>query len=201
MRLTAGSRLAPRRAASIALARGGVLCLVWPQAIGMRHYGAIPAHLLLFAMLLIGALLRDRMAQFLQRMAVAGILCGCVFVLSGEAQRASITRPEVLTVYPGFMLMLIAGYGYWVGNRWYRAISLLILAGWIMALSGRGYRTLRTTVAGIDQIAMGMACLFLGLMVSLWKIGIPQAWWAWWWLKPGPIPVVSTADEHKEQAR
>ena len=91
------------------------------------------------------------------------------------------------------MLMLIAAYGYWVGNRWYRAISLLILAGWIMALSRCGYRTLHTSVAGIDQIAMGMACLLLGLMVSLWKIGIPQAWWAWW-LKPGPIPVVPTAE-------
>jgi hypothetical protein len=166
-----------------------VLCLVWPQAIGTRYCGAIPAHLLLFAMLLIGAVLRDRMAQFLQRTAVTGILCGCVFVLSGEAQRASITRPEVLTIYPGFMLMLIAAYGYWVGNRWYRAISLLILAGWIMALSRCGYRTLHTSVAGIDQIAMGMACLLLGLMVSLWKIGIPQAWWAWW-VKPHPIPVV-----------
>ncbi len=170
----------------------GLLCLVWPQAIGTRYYGASPAHLLLFAMLLIGAVLRDRVAQFLQRLAVAGILCGCVFVVSGEAQRWSIVRPEVLTIYPVLMLMLVAGYGYLVGNRWYRAVSLLILAGWIMALSGRGYRTLRTTVAGIDQIALGMACLLLGLMVSLWKIGIPQSWWAWW-LKPHPTPIVPTA--------
>ena len=84
--------------------------------------------------------------------------------------------------------MLAAGYGYWVRNRWYRAISLLILAGWIMALGGRGYRSLRTTVAGLDQIALGMACLLLGLMVSLWKLGIPQSWWAWW-LRPIRLPL------------
>ena len=47
-------------------------------------------------------------------------------------------------------------------------------------------------MAGLDQIASGMACLLLGLMVSLWKLGIPQAWLAWW-LKPHPIPV-PTAD-------
>ena len=164
------------------------LCITWPQAIGTRWFGAIPAHLLLFAMLLIGAVLRDRVAQFLQRAAVLGILIACAFVLSGEAERRSIARPEVLMIYPGFMLVLIAVYGYWVPNRWYRGIPLLILAGWITSLGGRGYRSLRTTFAGLDQIALGMACLLLGLMVSLWKLGIPQAWWAWW-LKPPPISV------------
>ena len=151
-------------------------------------------------MLLIGAVLRDRVARFLQRMAVLGILIACVFVLSGEAERWSIARPEVLMIYPGFMLLLAAAYGYWVRNRWYRAISLLILAGWITVLGGRGYRSLRTTVAGLDQIALGMACLLLGLMVSLWKLGIPQAWWAWW-LKPPPLPVVPAADLRNDRRR
>ena len=63
------------------------LCITWPQAVGTRYFGAIPAHLLLFAMLLIGAMLRDRVAQFLQRLAVLGILAACIFVLSGEAER------------------------------------------------------------------------------------------------------------------
>ena len=168
-------------------------CIIWPQAIGTRYFGAIPAHLLLFAMLLIGAVLRDHVARFLQRMAVLGIVTGCIFVLSGEAECWSIVRPEVLMAYPGFMIVLIAVYGYLVGNRGYRAISLLILAGWIGVRGGNGYRSLRTTVAGLDQIALGMACLLLGLMVSLWKLGIPQGWLAWW-LKPLPIPVVPTAD-------
>ncbi len=78
-------------------------------------------------------------------------------------------------------------------GQWYRAVSLLILAGWMMALGECGYRSLRTTVAGIDQIALGMACLLLGLMVSLWKIGLPQAWWEWWFM-PQPIPLVTTAE-------
>ena len=178
------------------------LCIIWPQAIGTRYFGAIPVHLLLFAMLLIGAVLRDHVAQFLQRMAVLGILIACVFVFSGEAKLWSIARPEVLMIYPGIMLLLATAYGYWVRNRWYRAISLLILAGWIggwiMALGGRGYRSLQTTVAGLDEIALGMTCLLMGLMVSLWKIGVLQAWWARW-IKPHPIPVAPTADLRNEQ--
>jgi len=163
------------------------LCIIWPQAIGTRWFGAIPVHLLLLAMLLIGTVLQDHVAQFLQRMAVLGILIACFFVFSGEAERWSIARQEVLMIYPGIMLVLVAVYGWWVRNQWYRAISLLILAGWlagwIMALGGRSYRSLRTTVAGLDEIALGMTCLLLGLMVSLWKLGMPQAWWEWW-IKP-----------------
>ena len=88
-------------------------------------------------------------------------------------------------IYPGFMLLIAAAYGYLVRDRWYRAVALLILAAWITVLVGGGYRSLRTRVAGLDQIALGMACLLLGLTVSLWKLGLPQAWWAWW-LKPPP---------------
>ena len=168
------------------------LCLTWPQAIGTRWFGAIPVHLLLFAMLLIGAVLRDQVARFLQRAAILGIVLASVFVLSGEAQRWSIARPEVLTIYPGFMLALAAAYGYWLRNRWYQTISVLILTGWIAALGGSGYRSLRMTVAGLDQIALGMACLLLGLMVSLWKLGLPQTWLTWW-LKPPPISVAQSA--------
>lgn len=157
-----------------------LLCIAWPQAIRAYCFGAIPAHLLLLAMLLIGAVLRDHVARFLQGVAVVGILVASVFVLSGEAERWAIIRPDVLLIYPGCMLVLAAAYGYWVRNRWYRAISLLILAGWITALGGRGYRSLHATVAGLDQIALGLACLLLGLMVSLWKLGVPQGWWARW---------------------
>jgi hypothetical protein len=144
-------------------------------------------------MLLIGALLRDQVARFLEGMAVAGIVFACVFVLSGEAERWSIVRPEVLLIYPGIMSLLAAGYGYWLRNRWYRAISLLILASWSVALGGRGYGALRTAVAGLDEIALGMACLLVGLMVSLWKLGVPQSWWAWW-IRPHPVPIAPTAE-------
>jgi hypothetical protein len=169
------------------------MCITWPDAIGTFWLGAIPAHLLLLSMLLIGALLRDQVARFLEGMAVAGIVFACVFVLSGEAERWSIVRPEVLLIYPGIMSLLAAGYGYWLRNRWYRAISLLILASWSVALGGRGYGALRTAVAGLDEIALGMACLLVGLMVSLWKLGVPQSWWAWW-IRPHPVPIAPTAE-------
>jgi hypothetical protein len=94
-------------------------------------------------------------------------------------------------------LVLVVAYGYWVHNRWYRALSLLILAGWITTLGGRSYRSLHATVAGLDQIALGMACLLLGLLVSLWKLGVPQAWLEWW-LKPHAVPTARSADIRDE---
>ncbi len=104
-------------------------------------------------------------------------------------------RPDPL---PRFILLLAAVYGYWVPTRWYRAVPLLILTGWITTLSGRGYRSLRTTLAGLDQIALGMACLLVGLMVSLWKLGIPQAWWARWF-EPPPLPAAPMADRRTDR--
>jgi hypothetical protein len=174
-----------------------LLCIAWPEAIGRRYCGAFPVHLLLFAMLLIGAVLHDGVARFLQRMALPGILCVCAFVLSGEAERVSTVRKELLMIYPGLMLVLVATYGYWIRNRWYQAVSVLILAGWIVALGGRGYRSLRGAVAGIDQIALGLACLLLGLMVSLWKLGMPQAWLEWYH-KPPPMPVAPMAESRSD---
>jgi hypothetical protein len=163
-------------------------CVAFPQEIGNRYYGAIPAHLLLFAMLLIGAMFHDGLAQFLQRIAVAGIFLACLFVVSGGTQRWQSTPARILMIYPGVMLMLVTAYSFWVHNRWYRVVSLLILAGWLMALSERSYRSLRTAIAGIDQIVLGLTCLVLGLAVSLWKLGMPQAWFARW-LSPHAISV------------
>ena len=49
--------------------------------------GAILFHLLLLAMLLIGTVLRDRAARFLERAAVVVLLAACGYVMSGEAER------------------------------------------------------------------------------------------------------------------
>ena len=53
----------------------------------------------------------------------------------------------------------------------------MILAAWLAVLAKGSYRSLHATVAGLDQIALGMGSLLLGLAVSLWKLGLPQAWW------------------------
>jgi hypothetical protein len=151
-------------------------CIAWPQEFAAHWGGAIPAHLVLAAMLLIGALLDDRAARFLQRTAIVAILTAAALVISGGAEHWSHAPPVWLTIYPGLMLLLAAIYGALVRNRWYLAGSILITLGWIAALSGRGYRSARTSIAGLDQIALGLACLCVGLLVSLWKLGVPQGW-------------------------
>jgi hypothetical protein len=163
------------------------LCIAWP-AIGSQWFGAVPAHLMLFAMLLVGAVFHDRAAQVLKAAAVLAISIACLFVLSGEAERWSIAPPVVLAIYPGFLFVLAAVYAYWVRARAYRMVPLLILAAWLMTLGKGGYRSLHAVVAGLDEIALGMACLLLGLMVSLWKLGQPQLWWRRLF-EPPPRPV------------
>ena len=60
------------------------------------------------------------------------------------------------------------------------AVNQMILTGWLTVSGGHSYRSLRKTIAGLDQITWGMACLLTGLMVSLWKLGVPQACLARW---------------------
>ena len=103
-------------------------------------------------------------------------------------------------LYPGLMLLILAAYGALIGNRWYGAGSLGILACWLIVLGGRGYRVLRIYVAGLDQISLGMACLLAGLIVSLCKLGIPQTWMSRW-LKPRASPLVLRAARPKAAKR
>ncbi len=173
----------------MAVAAIAAACIVWPQTIGMRWGGAIPAHLLLLAMLLIGALMHDRAARFLQRAAILAIMVACGWVMSGDGEQWSHAPPALLTIYPGAMLLVAATYGALVRNRWYWAASLVILLGWTATLGGRGYRSMRTTVAGLDQIALGLVCLLVGLLVSLWKLGVPQRW-LYWLFSAKPLPIV-----------
>jgi hypothetical protein len=165
-------------------------CVFWPQEFAMRWGGAIPAHLVLLAMLLIGAFLRDWATRFLQRTAIVVILLASGFVMTGEADEWTRAPHLWLMVYPGIMFLLAAAYGAMLRNRRYWISSLSILLVWIISL---GYRSARTSVAGLDLIAAGMACLLVGLMVSLWKLGIPQSWIDRW-LKPPPVAPVSDID-------
>jgi hypothetical protein len=135
---------------------------------------------MLASMLLIGALLNDRLARFVQKAAFASIVVAASIGLLGVADDWSIARSDLVMVDMVCLCVVGIGYGYWVGNSWYRSIALGMLAVWSIAFSRRGYSTLKTTVAGLDQIALGMACLLTGLLVSLGKIGIPQAWWRAW---------------------
>jgi hypothetical protein len=164
----------------------GAACIAWPQDFATRWGGAIPVHLLLLAALLIGAVLRDRAARFLQQAAVLGVLAVCVYAISGDAEPSWQLPPRLMLIYPGVMLLLLAAYGALLGDRRYWAGSLAMLVCWGIILAGRGYRVLRGYVAGLDQISLGMACLLVGLLVSLGKLGVPQAWMSRWFNRRPP---------------
>ena len=78
-------------------------------------------------------------------------------------------------LYPGFLFVLASAYGFFIPTRWYRIIPLGMLVAWMTVLGKTGYGQLHPKVAGLDEIALGLACLAFGLAMSLWKIGLPQA--------------------------
>jgi hypothetical protein len=170
-------------------------CIFWPQELAMRWGGAIPAHLALLAMMLIGAVLHDRAARFLQKAAFAAILLFSIFVMSGGADDLSHTPRVLLTIYPGIMLLVAAAYGALLCKPWYWGSSLLFFLVWIVAI---GYRAARESVAGLDQIAAGMACLLVGFLVSLWKLGMPQAWIKRWFKPPGVALAVTSGNAEND---
>jgi hypothetical protein len=151
--------------------------ILWPEEIGELWYGAIPLHLFLASMLLIGALLRDPFSLFLQRAGFTAMVLAAAFVLSAGPDFWSISPRPALLVYPGLLGLVAFGYGYWLRSRWYCGWSIVMLIAWVATVAADGYGGLRKSVAGLDELAGGLACLAAGLIVSLWKLGVPQAWW------------------------
>jgi hypothetical protein len=156
-------------------------CVYDPNTFFVPFHGAIPLHLLLAAVLLVGAIFGDLVARWLQGCGAFLIVAACAASLAIDRQRLG-NPPEMwLTFYPAAMVLVAVGYGLLVRNRWYHAAALLTVAAWLAANSPRGYRALREQVAGLDQIAWGAASLAVALAISLAKLGIPQKWLRWLW--------------------
>ena len=64
-------------------------CIFWPHGFAMCWAALFPVHVLLLAMLLIGAVSHDRTGRFLQRAAIVGIVLASAIVLSGDVEEWS----------------------------------------------------------------------------------------------------------------
>lgn len=146
------------------------------------YYGAVPWHLLLAVILVIGTVPNDRFARWLQYAGVG--LFGAFLVawgLSVSDTRLAPTSADRTTVillgYPLAMALLAAAYARLVGNRAYWIIAAAHMASWSAVAGWRGYGAARQTLAGLGYLVGGAACFLFAAVISLLKTGLPRRWW------------------------
>lgn len=142
----------------------------WFTSIGLTGFGeAVPLELLLGALLVVIAAFRDRHVT-LVRVAAAVLLVWVSGVVSTSHGQI---LPEPEWLLSAIHLLFWAGtalvFGYWLKLR-----SFYLAAGAGTALWGvfamlHSYRVLRTRVAGLREIALGLAFFALAFVVSIWK--------------------------------
>jgi len=157
----------------------GGLSLEFRGTMFTAYRGLVPLHLLLAAVLLIGAAFRSRFAALLQLLGAAVILAAVVAAVVVDPRLLGNPPAAWLRVYPAAMIALAVAYGYLTANRWYLAPALGGSACWAGVAGWQAYGTLRETMAGLDQIAWGIVCLLVAMLISLTKMGVPQRWFAW----------------------
>jgi hypothetical protein len=75
----------------------------------------------------------------------------------------------LFVVYPPVVAGFLAAYGIVLKKRGMIVIAGLIAACWFASAGWRGYRLVRTAVAGFDYLAAGLALFVLAIIVSLSK--------------------------------
>jgi hypothetical protein len=140
--------------------------------------GLIPAHLLLAAVLSLGAAFRGGFAGFLQYLGAAFLLLAGVGSVTCDPRLLGDPPPVLLAVYPAGAIVVAAAYGALVGNRWFLLAALGNLGYWLAVSGGRAYGHLRQTLLGLDHIAWGVLSFLVAMLISLTKAGMPQRWLA-----------------------
>jgi hypothetical protein len=133
------------------------------------HQAPAVFHLVLIAVLVIGAVFDDRLGRFLRTAGAVMTLLGSLVVMMEPVDPTGTFPTWAVEVYPLVMSTMIAGYGFVLGHRTALASAGLIVSLWLATLAGRGYASLRHVVAGLDLIAIGLMLFMLAVLTSLAK--------------------------------
>ncbi len=136
------------------------------------HQGPVAFHLILVAVLVVGAAFDDRLGHILRAAGATMALLAALVVLSGRIERTGAVPTWAMESYPLAMALVIAGYGFVLGHRTSLAAAGLILAAWLVAVGCRGYGSLRRVVTGLDYIAIGLILFSLAVLTSMAKGGV-----------------------------
>ena len=138
--------------------------------------GAIPLHLLLAAVLVIGATFRDPFAEFLQ--GIGAFLLAAIAILLPQSEAPEIDGLPLWLkfAYQALAMAVAIGYGRWVHNKLYLAGAILIGLCWVQTICLRAYHFLRPLMAGLDYVLWGAVSLFVAMLISLAKAGWLRRW-------------------------
>jgi len=173
--LVLGSVAARRHTSGRAVLAAGLLVAAitrgqaefWPRA----NLLPIALHLSILAMLLVGAVFKDPLAN-LMRVYGASLLLVLGVAAAVHCSWVHIAIPAALSPwYPLVAIVLTCTYGFWIPDRLYLAVAAANLAAWLAYSGSEVYNQLRRVVAGLDQIACGIVFFLIALAISLRKAG------------------------------
>jgi len=133
-------------------------------------------HLLLLAMLTVGAVFDDAFARWLRAAGTAlGMLAGLAALVIPLDDFANLPS-WAADAYAPTMTVLLVGYGLLPHCRAALAMGGIVLVGWLAAIGLRGYASVRLLVTGLDYLAVSLTLFALALLISLGKSGILARW-------------------------
>ena len=128
-------------------------------------------HVGLIIVLLVGAAFDDPLGRFLRGLGALLVLIGCLVAIFVPLPLPADLPSWSVWVYPPAMGLMLAGYGLLLRHAGSVAVAGLILLSWLIGAGVLGYRYLRHLLVGLDYIALSIAMLVLGILMSLVKSG------------------------------
>jgi hypothetical protein len=160
-------------AAGLAAASAGVWSMPrW----GPEAAATVALHLMVAAALAIGASFRDGAARVFRLAGLSALALASVAALAVEPTHLDGLPRGWLRSYPIVAAAVAGLYGWSLRDRLALASASAELGGWLAVVGGRSYADLRPRVAGLDQIALGLACFAVAALLSLTKAGVLARW-------------------------
>lgn len=143
----------------------------WGAGIDVPYRAIVLGHLVVAALLSIGAIFDDPLALVLRVIGTTAVLLACVVVLFAPLEPFGVP-PWLSVVYPLVMAALLAAYGLWLAEAFAVGGAVVMLALWLMSQTWVGYLMLRQAVRGLDYLVGSLLFLALAVFVSLAKAGV-----------------------------
>ncbi|HVC93061.1 MAG TPA: hypothetical protein VND64_05185 [Pirellulales bacterium] len=176
--------LAARRDSRRALFVACLLVAAWQiewGGTGFAGYEILSgAHLLLVAVLAVGAAFDDPFARLLRWLGAGLLLAVGIAMVVGVAQAPSGWPWWSTYAYLPMLAAIALAYGVWAGPRAVcYAVAVIHVANSLAPWLFRGYMGVRRHVAGLDQLTLGAAFFLVALAISLLKVGALERWRRW----------------------
>lgn len=137
-------------------------------------------HLVLLALLLIGATFDDDLGRALRNIApVLAVLVALAVVLLPIRPPGNLPI-WALALYPLAMAVVLAAYGFWLWHPLTLGLAAVLLVTWSAATGWQIYRHIRQLVVGLDYLVPSLCVFPVAIAISLGKAGVLSRWLKAW---------------------